>query len=451
MAKIILKKRKSTDNFGDVYIRYIKDKKQKVFSLNLTITEIDFNNLFVKENINQFKKTTKFNYKEINKLIIDNIDKDVFSSTEKDPITLISYFNKQIPLIPNSSTRVNYTQTLKNLTTYLTTINKLDINFEEIDRDLIKKYKLWLRDVKKNKPNSISQNLTLIRAMLNVVSEDNNIDYKLDPYIFKKLINRTSTPKKDMPTMDDIKKILTLKPTDKHYMENNMFLLGVSLGGIRASDLFFLKYSDFKDDYVSVFASKTKKRFEIPYNTLTIRVLAKILNVKIDNIPYIQYVNFEMQEIYPHSQISDLFKEFEINISDDVLKENVLGTLKNQSPNEYILKDFLNTEVFNDYSKITGMNEQQQRVYGTKRTRYNERLTEICKLNKLTINKMTSHYSRYVAVMILIEGGLDIIKISKILQHSKIQQTIDYIQNNYTQEYLKEASAMIGKPFVDVF
>jgi hypothetical protein len=47
--------------------------------------------------------------------------------------------------------------------------------------------------------------------------------------------------------------------------------------------------------------------------------------------------------------------------------------------------------------------------------------------------------------MILIEDGFDFLKISKILQHAKVQQTIDYIKNNYDEDYIKEASQIIGK------
>jgi integrase len=449
MAKIILKKRKSTDNFGDVYIRYIKDKKQKVFSLNLTITEIDFNNLFVKENINQFKKTTKFNYKEINKLIIDNIDKDVFSLPTKSPVTLISYFEEQIPLVLNPATRTNYIQTLKNITKYLTTINKLDINFDEIDRDFIKKYKKWLVEVKKNTPNSVSQNLTLVRAMLNIANDDKNVTYKMDNDLFKKMIKRTSAAKKEMPTMDDVKKIMNMKSTDLFYNESNIFLMGVALCGLRANDLFFLKYGDFKNKTVSIIASKTKKPLDIEYSPLIINVLAKILNIDKNNpLTYTNYIS----KLYEFLENSDgnnnnEFEPLVLNSPEQekFLKEKILKVLKSKDPNQYLFSDFLNSNIFDNYDKMLGMNDEQFRKYSTKRTRYNESLIKICKMNKLTIKKMTSHYSRYIAVMILIEDGFDFLKISKILQHAKVQQTIDYIKNNYDEDYIKEASQIIGK------
>lgn len=449
MAKVILKRNKSTDNFGEVYIRYIKNGKQKVFSLNLILSVTDFNNLFIKSDINQFKKTTRFDYKTINKLINENIHKDVFSLPTKPDRTLISYFEEQIPLVLNPASRTNYVQTLKNITKYLTTINKLDINFEEIDRDFIKKYKKWLVEIKKNTPNSVSQNLTLVRAMLNIASDDKNVTYKMDNDIFKKMIKRTSTAKKEMPTMDDVKKIMNMKPTDLFYNESNIFLMGVALCGIRANDLFFLKNGDFKNKTVSIIASKTKKPLDIDYNPLIIKVLAKILSIdKDDPLTYTNYIGkfYDFVE-NTNDNNYDGFEVLDLGSPDqeNFLKEKVLNILKAKDPNQYLFNDFLNSNIFDNYDKILGMNDEQFRKYSTKRTRYNERLAEICKMNKLTIKKMTSHFSRYIAVMILLEEGFDFLKISKILQHAKIQQTIDYIKNNYDEGYLKEASQIIGK------
>lgn len=448
MAKVVFQKRNKTDAAGYLFIRHIQAGKRILVSLDTKIAESDFKTYFSSKH-QQFEPTSTLDFRSINVRIDALISDDVFTPvTPAYTVPFLSYYETQLSLIINPSSRLDYSQNHIKLKKYLGEIDRLDITFKDIDTNFLKCYRKWLYEVRENKPNTVSHHMTIIRAMLNIASDDNSIPFELDRRIFKKMVSTTTPAKKDLPTMDDVKKIMSLTPTDKYYFESNMFLLGISLGGIRANDLFFIRNSDFKDNHIRLVASKTKKPLSIPYNSQIIRVLAKILYVNSGNdiTYYNKKLNTWTKSSTPIGNYTD-FQKFDVKSQREQLKLDVLSLIHSQEPSDFLFKDFIDTAIFKDYTKMLPMTENQHRYYGIKRTRYNETLIKICKVHNLSITKMSSHFSRYVAVMILLEGGMDFLKISKILQHSKIQQTIDYIKNNYDESYIKEMTEMLDDSF----
>lgn len=448
MAKVVFQKRTPTDTTGYLFIRHIQAGKRKLISLDTKLSESHFKEFFVPKQ-QQFRPTSIIDYRTINTIIDKHINDNVFDIVLPVAVeSFLTFFESQIAHIFNPSSRTDYAQNHVKLTAYLTEINRLDITFEEIDTTFLVKYKKWLIDIKGNNPNTVSHHMTILRSMLNIASDDKSIPFVLDRRTFKKMISSTTPAKKQLPKMNDIKKLMSLSPTDKYYFESNMFLLGISLGGLRFNDLLFIRYSDFQDNHIRLIASKTKKPLSIPHNSQIIRVLAKILLVPSTNdITYhhIHHPNF-VKTVTPIEDYRD-FQKYDSKSQQEQLKKTVLSLIRSQKQSDFLFKDFIDTGIFDSYTKMIHMTDEQHQKYGIKRTRYNEILSKICEVHQLSITKMSSHFSRYVAVMILLENGMDFLKISKILQHAKIQQTIDYIKNNYDEAYLSEMTEMMDKSF----
>lgn len=440
MAKVILQLRKSTDTHGYLFVRHIHGGKRILNSLETKMSFADFDEYFEKKH-QCFKPTSTIDFRRLNGLIEANLQANPFA--DLNPARLLTFWSSQLITMSNPFSRGDYEQNLVKMTKYLTSINQPDITMHDINIHFVKMYKKWLVEVVKNKPNTVSHHLTILRAVLNMASNSNTINYTLDSVIFKKLISTNVPSKKDLPAMGDVHKLMALPPDSLHYTEVNMFLLAISLGGIRFCDLLFLKYGDFKSTHVRFISSKTGKQISVPFTNQIFTILGKLfgiptLVIKKTVSDYIKDLSKEKTEPTINYNVTEQHAQ---------IKKNVLKHMKSKSDDEFLFHNIMASDLFNDYEKTTPMTDPQKNTYGIRRTRYNETLTKICSVHKLSIVKMTSHFSRYVAVMILLENGMDFIKISKILQHAKVQQTIDYIKNNYDDEYFTEMGGMMNKSF----
>lgn len=427
MATVILRF-KDTKDKGVLFIQQVKDGKKRLKSLSIEMKTTVFKKCYVKK-LNKFTPDKSFDSNTLNKLIDEYLKIDLFEKKEINNATIIHVWNDFINMEVEPSKKYNYSQSLNKFIEYLTIINRLDITPSEITPVFIKKIKNWLLIERKNTENSTKQFFILLQS---VIKHAKTLKIETTEINIKELKLKRNTKQRVMLSNDDVTNLFNIQIGQRYFYEANVLKLSIGMNGLRFKDLFFLKWSDLNNKTVKFIASKTKKPQSIPYN-----------NILIDSLYH--FILLKKKHPVP---VKDTFKpsfvktDKPININDKKLKA-ILNYAKNN--NGYIIDKYVNPDIFEGYNILNVMTVAQYKEYTNKRSLYNMYLNNLKKHHKLSIPKLTSHYSRYILVQLLLEKGTDIKIISKLLQHSSLEQTMEYIKKNYDEEYFNKAKDDINE------
>src|SRR5690606_3962150 len=133
-------------------------------------------------------------------------------------------------------------------------LNKLErfnqsrrLKFSEITVSYLKRFSEHLATECKNKTNTISTNLKVIRKLYNIAILEELIPEEKSP--FKKLKLEWEKANIDYLTKEDIEKIrhVDLDPDKKDYHIRNLFVFAMYVGGLRISDLLTLRWKDVQE------------------------------------------------------------------------------------------------------------------------------------------------------------------------------------------------------------
>lgn len=528
-ANVILQLKNKNDEFGFLYILYLDGDKRKKVSLKHKMLEKHFNNskLFIKD-LNNFNKTTLFDYKALNTKINKLIDdKNIFEVRQDTTITsYLTYFQKYIDdklTIQNSKN--NFSTSLKQFKTYLTSINKDDILFTELTSTLLDKYKKYL-DEKGRTNTTIKTYFTAMKCVFNwVIDDDTNKIFIRDKDIFrniKKGLKSDNKPKRVL-TDADISILKRIKRTEYKYedrllydgmledfgtrieltnsqkedykeVNNNvlfyvsrMFLFSLFANGMRFSDMFLLRLENITENIIDYTTLKNKKGLKIQINTHINRVICDILGLEnyhkrlktetlkgyLDNeLTYKELQELIKNEIkdtldktdttlitykgYSHIDVSnkELVKwidriylmSLEIDRRANILLYN---EIKKMNKKDFLFKQFINTDIFNDFKKETGFTELQNKKYKTLMAKYDRQLSAIGKKYKLSHEKLSSHNARHSFTnIVLTMDNINLVDVSKLLGHSNLSTTQQYISSGFEFEKHKEINEEFSKRFI---
>lgn len=400
MSSIILSKKNRLDEEGYIVIQYTKDGKTKRKSLKFKMTETHFNKTFDKE-FQRFKRTTLFDYQKINSLIDNNFNLDVFTDGVKYNNTFLSYFNSRKDLKRNVSTIKAYESAYNVLYAYLVSIKKVDIKLTDLNKDFVLMLKNYLLDSNREQ-STCKAYFNVYKTILNNAIDDNLYRYS-NP--FNRIEFKLTIHKKRMLNEGDINSLIMVDFENKYFIESRLFLLQFFLNGSRLSDVMLLKNGDISKEEINIVMLKTKQSLPIEMSSEIVRLIYEIV-----------------------------FKSHYRNTLENVRLFDFLRKNKN----EYLFKEYINSDIFNDYDKKSHFNLEQYKHYKVLIARYNKNLKELCKQKGLS-EVVSSHNARHTFTNQMLKlDNVNVNDIRMMLGHSNLQTTQSYIAVGFKTEKSKD-------------
>lgn len=435
-SKVIVKKQKADDTEGHLAIQHLHFNKKKIISLKERVSVEDFKIHFSAER-NRFARTTLIDYKKLNKLIKDNInDLRCFGVVDKSISTsFIDYFKKEITLQTNPSTISVRNSVLKKMEEFKTKKGYKDIPFNIIDYDFIVELKNHIR--LKNIGTTTQAYMNVVKAVLNKAKLESKYVEKFN--YFKGLKYRMIEKLNSALTKEELQLLLNVD-VDPNIYEVRMFLIAFFMHGIRASDLFLLRYGDFKKDKIEYISKKTEKPMEVRYDDKLVTLLCKVVGVESANDTNNLYVTLDL--------ILDNYEAQNNKNQEFGATERLINHIRSQPKKNFLFKEFMDREPsLSKYNKDFEMTDLQHKAHARLVVHYSYILGKIAK--RYAIDKITSHTSRYTFANLALDvPNPDLQAISKALGHSNLQTTINYFNKNFGKERVENLAKVLDSRFL---
>lgn len=434
-SKVILKKQKKDDIDGHLAIQHLHHNKKKIVSLQIKINEEHFKNYF--NTVHQrFDRTTIIKYEEFNRVIKKNIDDlscfglvDISVST-----SFIDYFTKEITLQTNPSTISVRNSVLKKIEEFKAKKGYEDIPFSIIDHDFIVELKNHIR--LDNIGTTTRAYMNVVKAVLNKAKLESKYVEKFN--YFKGLKYRIIEKTNSALSKEEVQILLNVD-ADPNIYELRMFLIGIFMHGIRASDLFLLRNEDFKKDKIEYYSKKNNKKMVVRYDDKLVTLLCNIIGVASANESNSMNVTIDL--------IIDDFEAQKQKNKKYGATKRFIDYVASLPKKDFFFKDFMAREpLLHKYNKNFEMTDEQHCAHIRLVVHYDYILGKIAK--RCEINKITSHTSRYTFANLSLDvENPDVHAISKALGHSNMQTTINYFNKNFGKERVEK----LGKEFNSEF
>ncbi|MCF6364931.1 MAG: site-specific integrase [Bacteroidales bacterium] len=276
-VKIILKKNKiNSKGEAPLYIRIIKNRKTKFISLGVKILIKDWN-----ERQSRVRKSHP-NSQRMNNFIAHKVaeaegvalemeadSKYVSPKSIKDnimgtnPHSFLQYFSEYIDTLEKSG-KFSYYKKSKTVFTKLSEyVGDKKITFNELTVTFLKRYERYLSENLGNSINTIHSNMKVIRKVINDAINEDILPYEKSPFHKYKLKLEKTT--KEFLTEDEIRRFEELQ-LEKNSMRNhhrNIYVFATYAGGLRISDIFQLRWSDYDGERILMTTKKTKSTVSI--------------------------------------------------------------------------------------------------------------------------------------------------------------------------------------------
>jgi integrase len=355
--KIILAKKRKDDLTGVLAIQNIVNGLKTQKRIRINIKQEYFETYFDKDN-NIFLKNSDIDYKTLNKEINKEINLflnrkvvEVIEDESDDNISFRSFLIKEISLILVPATKTKYLELLRLIDLYLIKTKKKDLLFKEINLDYINLFVVWLKN-RELANSSIVDYISLFRRVVNTAINSFVYAYKIYPFTGYKPLKK-NTKHKEPLTDENIDKLVSLKSdgsskSDKLIYIKDMFLFQFFTNGMRMSDLFFVRWGDFKPKKLVYQMMKTDKIMEVFLNINICHILNAVLNN--DNL-YEEVIRNTKEEV-PRNCFHFLYQDgliHKVNIKEcnDILDR--LGVIKENVTNEVKGGDISRYECYNNY------------------------------------------------------------------------------------------------------
>jgi integrase len=383
---IVIKKDKQLkDGKFQIYFRFIHERKVKYLRTGLSIEEPywDNNKGRVKAN---YPNSHRINL-HLNVLLIelqDNFYKEQQKSNSIDynKILFLKNTNKKIdffkycePIVQSYKIKgLNKSNTIVTALKHLKRFNKSNsLEIKDFNYSFVRKFEFYLREERKLKGKTIYTLFKLYKLIFKQIVIDKIIPYSSNPFLNYKV--KTEKSQRAFLNELEIKKLieLDLSKNSKEEITRDLFIFACYCGGMRVSDILMLRKSNFNGTHINFTSSKTTTQQHLKVPTKALDIIKKYQN-KDENKKF----------LFP------LLDENSIN------DEKMLDNQKRKTIN-----------MLNDNLKII--------------------------INKASIDKIiTFHCSRHTFATRAIAKGIALEKVSKLLGHATVMQTLEYakIVNN---------------------
>ncbi|AYL96695.1 site-specific integrase [Mucilaginibacter celer] len=138
-------------------------------------------------------------------------------------------------------------------------LNNRDVYFPEIDVTFLKDFKAWLKGTRTITERTAVNHLVVIRSIYNQAITDKLVDPKYYPFGKGGIVIKFPDSKKSGLTPADIIALENAELDEKPNHARNLWLFAFYFGGMRASDVLRLQWSDFEDGRLYYKMGKNEK------------------------------------------------------------------------------------------------------------------------------------------------------------------------------------------------
>ena len=384
---IVLKKNKTkVDGRSPIYYRIIHQRKSYYISSEITIEEQfwDENKGRVKTahinsgRINHHLSKTQLEiHEKMSKQLLEHncIDIEDIKSSAKS-YKSIDFFKYCEPIV--LAYKARGIDTDKSITSTINAVRKFvgrnRLNIEDINYQFAKKFELFLKTERNLKGTTIYGHFKNLNMILKRIVQEKIIPYSSNPFLNYKIKKEKAT--RHFLTEEEIGKMVAIVLPERSMLKltRDVFIFACYCGGMRVSDIIMLQKINFNGTHIKFTSQKTTTQQHLKVPTKALEIIKYYENPKIKN-----------QFLFPLlSQYIDLEDNHEVYVQ----KRKVIQTL-------------------NKHLKL---------------------ITAELGIEK----KITFHCSRHTFATSAISKGISIDKVSKLLGHSTIAQTLEYakIVNN---------------------
>lgn len=397
-VKIMLDGKPLSNGNYAVYLRIIKDRKQKKISLGLQSQSKNFvNEVFTKQHPNhQVENEILLKLKSraleiIRGFQVNNQDftlsefETLFRGVKKSNEKIMVFFDEIIDEMIRAG-RIGNAQAYKDTRDSLVKFSGKNTLFKEITTTFLEKYEVFLRE-NGNKNGGISFKMRELRAVFNKAIKRKIISKEMYPFEEYKISKLKTESIKIALSLEEFKKIKNIDLSKHpHLIEaHNYFMFSVYARGMNFKDMMTLKWSDIQNGRIYYVRSKTKGKLNFEIIT-PLRLL----------LDYYRAQNRPTDFVFP------------ILLSDDLTP----------------------LQISNRHHKVL--------------RRYNTKLKEISQLAGIN-KKPTSYVARHSFATILKMSGTPIEKISEMMGHGDVSITMTYLKEFSNEDLDKE-----NRKFIDL-
>lgn len=375
-----------------VYLRILKDRKQKKISLGLYCKKAHFVNeaftkyhpsyqtenqmlLKLKARALEIIRVFKLNQQDFN---LNEFEEEFRTTKREKEVSVMDFFDEII----NEKIRagnISTADTYKDTKDSLIKFKGKSIKFSSITVEFLEKYELFLRE-RGSKGGGVKFKMRTLKALYNKARKRKLIPKEPYPFEDYKFSKYKSETRKIALTAEEFKKIKNLDISEHPLLLEayNYFMFSVYCRGMNFHDMMLLKWSNIDGNRIYYTRSKTKRQ-----------------------------INLEI--IKPVQKTLDYYK-------------------KQNRPTDYVFPILLSE------------NLTPQQIVNRKHKvlrRYNSRLKEIAKLAGIN-KKPTSYAARHSFATILKLSGTPIEKICEMMGHGDVSITIAYLKEFSNEDLDKE-------------
>lgn len=270
--KVLLRNRANANGEYPIVIRVVKDRKNTLITIGHTIKESDWDakNAKVKKShqnsvwLNNLiaKRVAEANDKLI-QLEVNNSDTSARVIHRAVKAAKDNTFFKQADLyIKRLEKAGNFNRVSAEkprITRIKEYLKNRDVHFSEINVTFLKDFKAWLKATRTITERTAVNHLVVIRSIYNQAIADKLVDPKYYPFGKGGVVIKFPDSKKSGLTAADIVALENANLTDAVNHARNLWLFAFYCGGMRASDVLRLKWSDFEDGRLYYKMGKNEK------------------------------------------------------------------------------------------------------------------------------------------------------------------------------------------------
>ncbi len=397
--KLMLDGKPMANNKHAVYLRILKDRRQKKISLGLYCMKVHFENesftkhhpsyqlenemlLKLKARGLEIIRSFKLNQQDFN---LDEFE-EAFRTTKKDNDVFVNSFFSEIIDEQVRSGKIGNANAYKDTIDSVIKFSGKKTKFKDITPTFLEKYEVFLRE-NGNRNGGIAFKMRELRAVFNKARKRKVIPKEPYPFEDYKISKLKSDISKRALSLNEFKKIRDVDLSKQpHLIEAyNYFMFSIYTRGMNFQDMMFLKWSDIQNNRIHYTRSKTKGKFNL--------------------------------EIIKNAQaILDYYKA-------------------QNRPTNYVFPILLKEEL-----TPKQIDNRKHKVL----RRYNLKLKEIANLAGVK-TKLTSYVARHSFATILKMSGTPIEKISEMMGHADVSITMSYLK-----EFSNEDLDIENRKFMDL-
>ena len=409
VVKVVLRKKLKADGTLPLTLRITKDRKSSYVYLGYHIFEADWDAL------KQRVRKTHPNSTRMNNFIIKKLSEATDKALELEtnhPIVSNATMAKRIKpnsggsFIKQAEVYLNtlkeagkfneYTADKPRINHFKEFLNGSDISFPDITPGLLERFQHYLKlnckVGKTDKPigqRTIVNHLVVIRSVFSQAIKQGATEKKYYPFGKEGISIKFPETAKVGLSSEEVKLIEEVELTNSnHNHARNLWLVSFYFGGMRISDVFRLKWSDFKDNRLHYTMAKNNK-------TGSLKVIDRV------NLILAQY---QVDKRYPQDFIFPELKKLE-DFSDEFLLKRIIS--ENASRVDKFLRKFV--------APMAGVT-----------------------------HKMTMHIARHTFGNIAGNNKVSLIMLQKLFRHSRITTTMAYMSNFIHKDTDEALDSVVG-------